>query len=64
MVGCSGATHRGAGCDHKLVTVIYDAGSKGKSGRTRREEAQKLVQETFRLVDLLVNTTSLTPMWE
>ena len=48
---------------HQLVSVIYNQGSKGKSGsRVRLAEAQALMVNTFRLVALLQETTDLTPL--
>lgn len=47
---------------HDLVQPIYDIGSKGKiGGKFRRSEAQKLVVDTFRLVEMLQDTTDLIP---
>jgi hypothetical protein len=45
-----------------MVPSIYDTGSKGKSGRIRLAEAQQMVQDTSKLVDVLIETTSLVPM--
>ncbi len=48
---------------HDLVEPIYDKGSKGKaSNRIRMSEAKGLVVDTFRLVDLLQQTTDLQPL--
>lgn len=47
---------------HDLVTPIYDRGSKGKSDQISHAEAEKLVRDTFRLVDLLRQTTGMAPI--
>lgn len=44
-----------------LVHPVYNIGSKGKQ-QVRHEEAQKLVIDTFRLVDLLDRATELKPI--
>ncbi|MCH8869653.1 MAG: hypothetical protein IIC85_08075 [Chloroflexi bacterium] len=44
-----------------LVESIYDDGSRGK-GRVRRQQAQELVINTFRMVDLLADVTGLAPL--
>ncbi|MDP3064994.1 MAG: hypothetical protein Q8O40_17590 [Chloroflexota bacterium] len=46
---------------YRLVPEVYDRGSKGKR-IMRRSEAQQLVVDTFRLVDLLQDATGLTPL--
>lgn len=45
----------------ELVVSVYNKGSKGK-GEIRYSEAQNLVVDTFRLVDLLNKTTELNPI--
>ena len=58
-----GATENDPGSQsHKLVGTVYDLGSRGKSGTIRRAEARDLVVNTFRLVDLLQETTELSPL--
>lgn len=47
---------------HGLVLPVYDLGSKGKSGQIRHGEAQQLVVDTFRLVDLLRQAAGVTPI--
>jgi len=58
----SGEKQRKLTESHDLVQPIYDIGSKGKIGsKFRRGEAQKLVVDTFRLVEMLQETTDLIP---
>ncbi|MBI4337400.1 MAG: hypothetical protein HY683_06195 [Chloroflexi bacterium] len=47
-----------------LLHVVYQVGSKGKGGAesARYSEARKIVVDTFRLVDILVQVTGLTPL--
>lgn len=47
---------------HELVPKIWKTGSKGKTGKIKLSEARTLVVDTFRLVDLLDQTTSLVPL--
>jgi hypothetical protein len=48
---------------HDLVEPIYNQGSKGKAGnKIRRSEAQGLVVDAFRLVNLLQQATNLEPL--
>ena len=44
-----------------LVVEIYEKGSKGKQ-QIRHDEAQKLVTDTFQLIDILNQTTELVPV--
>lgn len=44
---------------HDLVLRVYDSGSKGKSDQIRHSEVQQLIVDTFRLVELLRETTGL-----
>ena len=46
----------------QLVLNIWNIGSKGKRTKTRYNEAQVLVVDTFHLVNLLDGVTELVPV--